>query len=103
MSKLKLLLPKDATEKVEFGRKYGIAEWELNGLKTLVQRGAPVGEREAKSVCIGISDVLKIAAIRERVMIDNQAGTTSIAAERVQSSIDFTEMLKTAFSLNVTD
>jgi len=101
MSKLGLLLPNNAAEKVELGRKYGIAEWELNGLKTLIQRGAPVGEREAKSDRIGISDVLKIAAIRERVMMSSHDGTASIADKRFESSIDFTEMLKTAFSLNI--
>jgi len=98
ISELKLFMPyKEPASYVELGRKYGAAELELEGLKAMIRREAPMGEREAKSDLIGISDTLKIAAIRERV------GTLDrfrpVFTERAHSTIDFTQKLKDVFSL----
>lgn len=100
ISELKLLMPlEELASQVELGRKYGIAELELEGLKAMIRRGAPMGEREAKSGLIGISDALKIAAIRERVAVVDYESGSYVFTGRHQTTIDFTAKLKHAFSL----
>ncbi|KDR75480.1 hypothetical protein GALMADRAFT_69119 [Galerina marginata CBS 339.88] len=53
----------DGRTLVNLGRKYNVDSWVISGLEKLVARKEPMDEEDVRS--IGISDVLKVSALRE--------------------------------------
>ena len=89
---------KTSAEKVALAVQYDIQPWLLPGLNELAKRNEPLGNRDLE--LLGSEMVLKVAAVRESLIVKNASPYSRLASgPRDASKVDFTYVIKRVFQM----